>query len=256
MDFSSSIDGILRTLSKVTPNSEQSYISEATTNDSRYDAASRASQNVLDTLPPSVSAQVKSLLVTLHFFFPHDFLPALDLIDRRLLTCLQYWPTITSSTASAGPRIQSRNGEVWYVQSASAVTEKSHRRGRGTQGRFRNAMRATNTHYEVRLDSWNCSCAAFAFSAFQLLSSAAAKAEDGGGQQEGEIRKEIAGRDGEDWAFGGTATDVSQGIPICKHVVAAILTKAAPELFGNAVAMKIATREDIAGWGVGWGDAG
>ncbi len=141
------------------------------------------------------------------------------------------------------------------MQSASAVMESSSRGAGGQGGRYRNAMRATNTHYEVRLDSWNCSCAGFAFSCFTLLNTVGEKGREG--LVEGQSGEERTGGEGnEDWAFGRTATRKGTGVPVCKHILAAVLAKAAPELFADAVARREVSREEMAGWGAGWGDYG
>lgn len=42
-------------------------------------------QNALSRLSPSQLAKVKPLLLTLHCLFPNDLLPALDILDRRLV---------------------------------------------------------------------------------------------------------------------------------------------------------------------------
>jgi len=57
--------------------------------------------------------------------------------------------------------------------------------------------------------------------------------------------------------FGGTATLPSAGrTPVCKHILAAFLARAAPKLFGSGVAESMASKEQLAGWGGGWGEFG
>lgn len=95
--------------------------------------------HALSTAPPNPSSTTttnplksltrthKPLLTTLHALFPGILLPALDLLDRHLITHITSSPTSTS---------------LYLVRSTSGLT------------------------YAVRLRAWNCSCAAFAFAAF------------------------------------------------------------------------------------------
>lgn len=177
--------------------------------------------------------------------------------------------------------------EVYYIQSASAVTEGSSVGGAGAargegQGRFRNAMargKSTDTFYEVRLDSWNCSCAAFAFQSFGLLGvdgneDSVGPAEEGGvlGREArssearevggipeaytGEGEAPVVGE--EDFMFGGTV--FPGGIaPVCKHILAAAMAKNLPEFVmppgRDAIeGWREVTTNDLAGWGAGWGE--
>lgn len=57
------------------------------------------------------------------------------------------------------------------------------------------------------------------------------------------------------WRVGGTATLPSSAgrTPVCKHILAAVLARAAPNLFGAGVAESEGSREQLAGWGGGWG---
>jgi hypothetical protein len=60
-----------------------------------------------------------------------------------------------------------------------------------------------------------------------------------------------------DWRFGGLATVRSATpTPVCKHILAAVLAKAAPRLFSNGVTEKAVTPEELMGWGAGWGEFG
>ena len=71
-----------------------------------------------------------------------------------------------------------------------------------------------------------------------------------------EAEKQEDGDEGRDWAFGGTATRKGMGVPVCKHILAALLGKAAPGMFGEMVSRREAGKEEVAGWGGGWGDHG
>lgn len=42
--------------------------------------------NLVSSLPTQKQESITHILTTLHFLFPHEFIPALDLLDRRLVT--------------------------------------------------------------------------------------------------------------------------------------------------------------------------
>ncbi|PHH79200.1 hypothetical protein CDD82_2544 [Ophiocordyceps australis] len=100
----------------------------------------------LSTTSPGPSASPRraghgrrSLLLTLHVLFPGMVLPALDLLDRQLVSCLSV-----------------DNDSFFLVQSSA-----SSRRG-------------PPKNHLVLLDGWNCSCAAFALDAYRRHSAALA----------------------------------------------------------------------------------
>ena len=211
--------------------------------------------NLLSQLSPDDTKTAKSIFLTLHFLFPHELLPALDLLDRKLVTTLRSGPD--------------NKQEVFYVQSASAQSNNpSHVTARADkQPRYYDARRkakATDTYYEVRLDSWNCSCAGFAFDGFKGLDVEGTEGADGGNPEQGADGAEDGSKDeategkadGTKFVFGGLATRKTEPVPICKHILAAALVKAAPELFGRCVEVKEVSNEEIAGWGAGYGDHG
>lgn len=215
-----------------------------------------AQPNILTRLEGPSATVARTAFLTLHLLFPHELLPALDLLDRDLVSCFS--PAANSSTTPEAPP-RAVGQEVWYIQSASAITEADARSGGA--GRYRNAMRgkATETFYEVRLDSWNCSCAAFAFQAFSLLSTREEQGERNAGHGEHEEMEAVA--DGyEGFRFGGTA--VEGGVaPVCKHILAAALAKNLPGFAlplgkEGRVWKRDMGREELAGWAAGWGDRG
>ena len=297
MSMHSLVDDILRSLSHLPTLPQDSTTQfDATASSTRYTRDQHSpskANNPLSTLAPSASEDAKPLFLTLHFSFPHELLPALDLLDRGLVTRLvpsrntstkhpASTPTVpdTGATTSADP-VES---EVFYVQSASAATSQHHPKHTGAepQGRFRDALASSSsskgrrsaaqtTYYEVRLDSWNCSCAAFAFSSFTCLT----KSEDedhpppiesaygtaGPLQDEDEegIADVAAERTAAEWRFGGTLTlpNATAGVPVCKHILAAVMARAAPKLFVDGVHVNVKRelgREEMASWGAGWGD--
>ena len=131
--------------------------------------------------------------------------------------------------------------------------------------------------YEVRLRSWNCTCAAFAFGAFA-----------GEGEDEGlDFRRVGIGPWEEDddrspireiynglslsqlwedkdpevevfdvetglkaWKFGGLTR--GEKVPMCKHLLACILVERVEDL-RQYVEERNVMREELAGWAAGWG---
>ena len=207
--------------------------------------------------------------MTLHFLFPHEVLPALDLLDRKLVTRLLITSTVQASSSiassSGGAEIKSDgkkedeeaapkvDREVFFVQSASATsTTMSSSRS----SRYRKAYNPCNVHYEVRLQAWNCSCPAFAFAAFRSLS-LSTKRNHGStidnNKDDHVPNMKVMGAK-RDWHFGGTVTRPGAGAPVCKHILAAVLGREAPNLFGEGVTTRQVSREEGAGWVGGWGD--
>ncbi|KEF51317.1 uncharacterized protein A1O9_12667 [Exophiala aquamarina CBS 119918] len=213
-------------------------------------------------LSPEETAKARSVFLTLHVLFPHHLLPALDLLDHGLVTRLVPKPgriqvdgdddrarLTTDPTGACGASPTNPAWEVFYIQSSSAVTSTTNTR--------RKKQSVSATFYEVRLDSWNCSCPAFSVDAFQGLMSAG---DDTAGERPDQLDNFLSGiHEAEEvgWRVGGIATLPSPGgAPICKHILAAVLARAAPMLFGTGVAESIASREQLAGWGGGWGEFG
>ncbi|KAI9692638.1 MAG: hypothetical protein M1820_009515 [Bogoriella megaspora] len=140
--------------------------------------------NPLENLDPAA----RKLLITLHVLLPNETLPALDLLERGCVSrfVLKQVSPLAREDEDAtmiGNRDDALGGDntqgeghgrigpeeemekctfAYYVQSAS--THNAGHAGGGGRSRFIDKEAAR--HYEVRLDSWNCSCPAFAFNAF------------------------------------------------------------------------------------------
>jgi len=216
-------------------------------------------------------AVVKQVLTGLHFIFPHEILPALDILDRMLVTRFvvisakedddkkSTTPSMELTKSARFDDLPTATrrvvGEVFYVQSASAVTSAEE----AGKSRYRRSYDPSNTYYEVRLDSWNCSCPAFAFSAFGSGFDREGFAEafhhpTSLDDEATYTSHDEASAPEEEWRFGGTLTTDEMGVPVCKHILAAALGKVAPALFGRGVQRKEVGLEELAGWGAGWGD--
>jgi len=132
----------------------------------------------------------RPLLTTLHVLFPSLLLPALDLLDRQLVTRLVREEGIgTARTAgrhgggaplgeTGGGTSASRAHEqvtdskpsefdIFLARSAAPLPSR-RRQSSGAQ--------APRTTYIVHLAAWNCTCASFAFSAYPISTT---PAEDG-----------------------------------------------------------------------------
>ncbi|GAB7327002.1 hypothetical protein MBLNU13_g10947t1 [Cladosporium sp. NU13] len=197
------------------------------------------------------SENTKSALLTLHTLFPTDLLPALDLLDRGLVTRLvlasasdaeqQAVDPITERESQKqnqdSPTRKRRPTVAYYVRTAQQ--QKSFSRS----SRPHNIAAATvqgATSYEVHLTAWNCSCPAFAFAAFPADSPCQESDESAS------MRDEGAG-----WRFGGLTRGDS--VPACKHLLACVIA----EHCGGFEAL-VEEREvgagEVAGWAAGWGD--
>ena len=85
--------------------------------------------------------------------------------------------------------------------------------------------------------------------------------EEGNGDAEASKTEENEHDMMKDWKFGGSITrsDVANGVPVCKHILAAVMSKAAPSLFAEDIHVRTrreVTESEMAGWGAGWGDGG
>ncbi|KAK3646603.1 hypothetical protein LTR56_000507 [Elasticomyces elasticus] len=203
--------------------------------------------------PLTDTATCKERLLTIHVLFQNELLPALDLLDRSLVTRLRLdrpgaveGTTMPNDAESNSMTTgQCRNQEAPAIRSASTYyvrsAQQQQQSSRNTSSRYRNASYEQTTYYEVRLNAWSCSCPAFAFSAFPVTS------------PEGQIprRKSTDVPESSSWTFGG----LSQGtdMPICKHLLACTLVEHS-SMFEDMVEERIVSAEQLAGWAAGWGD--
>lgn len=102
--------------------------------------------------------------------------------------------------------------------------------------------------YEVRLQAWNCNCAAFTFAAFSGEWDGTSEMEDEKIAIEGE-----GGGDGEEVVVGGGwgGKTLGHGVPICKHLLACVLVENVEGL-AAFVEEKLVSKEEMAGLAAGW----
>ncbi|KAK2047338.1 hypothetical protein LZ31DRAFT_152483 [Colletotrichum somersetense] len=235
-------------------------------------------QNPLRSLPQSH----RPVLVTLHVLFPSLVLPALDLLDRNLITRVVPEPASTSGCGRGGddpadpaPAYHRRSPEHAHDAGAADAQESSPllpsqnyphpekiprsssaafhlvRSMASTMTRRSHAVATSaspSTTYLVRLDAWNCTCANFAFEAFPAST---ATVGDVTGK---EIKDAYADEDSDEgemggWQFGGLSLDgIDSGdVPCCKHLLACLLSEQWGDALGKYVTEKRVSREEMAG---------
>lgn len=219
--------------------------------------------NPLIHAPPSV----KPLLLTLHVLFPNELLPALDLLDRKLVTKLVLNDGSVEGVDAAahvdgGPPsltetpkdVKVGMGPVYYVRSS-----QQPRSSRFSSGRMYDAFAASGQHYEVRLRAWNCSCPAFVLAWVGCLGDSVleglnvdgdgAGANEGAESIEGMNQEDAEGR-GKERRFGGLMRGEGE-TPVCKHLLACLLAESWKS-FKDFVEERAVEREELSGWAAGW----
>ncbi|KAF8245827.1 hypothetical protein K440DRAFT_633141 [Wilcoxina mikolae CBS 423.85] len=160
----------------------------------------------LSTLAPSVTdTKLQQLLLSIHCLLPSTFLPALDLLDRRLVTrCIRVHADVGVQASSADTSPQPQHA-VYYVRSTAPPPPAA----KGNK-----YASSSTSRYEVRTQVWNCTCASFTFAAYN-------NSTDDGDLEGG---PSIWGG----CSLGGTP-------PACKHLVACVLAENCRGLFQDRV---------------------
>lgn len=210
--------------------------------------------NPLSLLPPSS----RTLLTTLHVIYPSLLLPALDLLDRGLVTRVLVLDASPSNTQQPTSSHQSLDEAEQARRDARASTfhlvrsaQQSRRRGKKSAA----DSEGGGPTYIVRTQAWSCDCAAFAFAAFpneqQLFASSAYQIdiEDGQAGPTPELSQVH-------WEFGGLSFDGREkqdgGIgpgtpPCCKHLLASVLAERWGAVLGRYVQERRVGKEEAAG---------
>ncbi|KAK4698008.1 hypothetical protein P7C71_g156, partial [Lecanoromycetidae sp. Uapishka_2] len=225
--------------------------------------------NTTSTEPANLTISQKPTFLALHALFPSLLLPALDLLDRRLITRFTLSDkSIYNETEDAGEldagRVRSgtedesqRQRVVYYVKSNSQISRSS---------RYGKHGEAPEVNYEVRTQAWNCSCAAFAFAAFNTSAALAPVyrkyesyegyenlAEDADDaemldapEKDENFDNGVRGQ----WRWGGLT--LLEEAPLCKHLLACVLSERW-SVAGTMIEETKAEKEEMAGWAAGWG---
>ncbi|OQN98637.1 hypothetical protein B0A48_15303 [Cryoendolithus antarcticus] len=189
------------------------------------------------TFLAAADAQIKSTLLTLYTLFPNELLPALDLLDRGLVTRLKLAIDEHGSTYNTELLPDQSLISTYYVRSAQPPSTHSRSKHRTVQ---------TPTYYEVHLNSWSCSCPAFAFSAFPATIPALDSPDLVSAM---DVERTVAKYG---WVFGGLGRGMEA--PVCKHLLACVLAERCEGFARGMVEEREVSREEMAGWAAGWGD--
>lgn len=239
----------------------------------------------------------RPLFTTLHVLFPSLLLPALDLLDRGLVTRLVSPDEAAASAAEASHAAHQDDGSretrqedgggsqvrestaappppslVYLVRSAQKPTRRPYGGGGGGDApATTSASIATGSSnqrtYVVHTTAWNCTCAAFAFSAFPPLAGAPTLLGPGHSGLDDHPMSAIGimvDDDGDNvdeegeatmapWQFGGVGFDGCAGAgaggvpPCCKHLLACVLAERWECGLGTYVARWEVGREEMAG---------
>lgn len=171
--------------------------------------------NPLRDFPP----EGKKILLTIYALFEKELLPALDLLDRNLVSRLLVQSSHTT---------HAQETRLYMVRSAQ-------------QHNHRNSNYEHVNYYEVRLQAWSCSCPAFIFSAFPAsVSESGREVEDHDDQM-----KQT------EWLVGGLTR--GEDMPICKHLLACLLIEHC-SAFSHFVQEREVSMEELGGSAAGWFD--
>jgi hypothetical protein len=275
----------------------------ATTNDN-----AKTNTNPLNNLSDATRKQLLSLQVV----FPTEFVPALDLLDRRLVTRFHIrneeqmaelktvidagdqqqdvqmmQDTTVESEAPPQQQQQQQQQENSHTRTTPTPTkeadptdkDKTNHLNNNTIYYVRSAQQQrssrfatsydTTTYYQVRLRAWNCSCPAFAFSAFPATTVTTRHGNEEATvhtpvhnnpttQQEVNNKKDSNNNNADNkWIFGGISLvgkETTQPPPVCKHLLACVFVERCKGLFGGFVEDREVGVEEAAGWAAGWGD--
>lgn len=188
------------------------------------------SSNPLRDAPPEKAA----LLSTLHVLFPSLLLPALDLLDRGLVTRVLRAEPAQKQEAQRGPGEGAEEGHGGVDPGDEAAAADT---GLYVVRSLASTMkRRDGTYHVVLLHAWSCTCPSFTLDAFPPgplthHGEAGTAAERSGGA--------------EGWSFGGVSVD-GLGVPCCKHLLACVLAERWAAL-GGYVSVKRVRRGEMAG---------
>ncbi|KAI1003890.1 hypothetical protein K3495_g4320 [Podosphaera aphanis] len=230
--------------------------SSLSSSSSKYSADEFNRSNPFKSLPQPYQA----LLISLHVFFPPPMLlQALDILDHGLVTklilrsdghpALSESTRVTHETSSDSSAYEDARKEREVKTEYIFYQVHSHV-GRITHPSSRHAsMYSTNHAYRVHLSSWNCSCAAFAFSAYPTSlpkNSPRPNTTEGSIEM---IERNHLDKEEASCPFGGSFCSYGNGeaVPLCKHLLACFLGDRWKSVLGPYLKDRWAEREEIAG---------
>ncbi|CAN9372512.1 unnamed protein product [Alternaria sp. RS040] len=237
----------------------------------------------------NLSDATRKQLLSLQVIFPTEFVPALDLLDRRLVTRFHIRNEEQMAELKTVVDVGDQQQDVHMIQdTAVEMTDKDEVKDfNNTIYYVRSAQQQrssrfatsydTTTYYQVRLRAWNCSCPAFAFSAFPATTVTTRHVENEETAAEAavpiplhnnptthqELDHSEDSNNSDDnnadnkWMFGGISLvgkETTQPPPVCKHLLACVFVERCKGLFGGFVEDREVSIEEAAGWAAGWGD--
>lgn len=197
--------------------------------------------------------ELRNLMLTLHVLFPNLVLPALDLIDRRLIDRFQAVATELDARDrnQVGTSGSSSDQGVEQHSSPEANETSALRHEAGpvyivrpfTSTSLRLATsesRRTSKAHVVQLAVWNCSCTSFAVDKYcsRILPNASFSGLGTGSP----------------WASGWPPEDVPSSaafidcgnLPCCRHLLACLLAEKCRHLFGDAITDGMISKYEMA----------
>ena len=191
----------------------------------------------------------KATLLTLHALYPNILLPALDLLDRHLITrlvCRERTDTELERVGEAHQALSKdaeKDRSVYYVH--SSAPQPSRRRATSR-------LVTDTTNYEVRTTAWSCTCPAFTYAVFSREIGRPYEGDSDSWRSAAENAEDpVEWVDASRWG-GLIHCGLGEDVPICKHLFACVLV----ERWAVARSMieeKEVGREEMAGWAAGWG---
>ncbi|CAM1509268.1 Fc.00g030070.m01.CDS01 [Cosmosporella sp. VM-42] len=200
----------------------------------------------------AISQNHRHLLLTLHVLFPNHLLPALDLLDRGLVTRLNLADLAGESDP---PPSSSQDGDSDDSMTGDGSSDTPNDSPGGLSGTFvvkslgttllrRNRdVGLSSKRYPVHLETWNCSCASFTFEAFPVDAGSPLEYEHGGAPDN-------APENQPGWSFGGMSLDglgAGGNVPCCKHLLACLLVDKWPGMLKKYAEERTVSREEMAG---------
>lgn len=233
-----------------------------------------------NAIPLALPLSTRPILTTLHVLYPGLLLPALDLLDKSLVTHIRLRPVPDSSKITPEEQRTEAEGEV--IGSSPPIIPTQHtyvdelriegqsipsslyivRSSQDTRSRSRRQEYAppTTQCYVVRLSAWNCDCAAFAYNSFPPATSARSWGErrlvvkDIPTSMKVLLQDDTCTESNDTWRFGGRSLDRNRNtdsVPCCKHLLACILADRWRDVFGKYVTESEVDTAEMAGLGAG-----
>ncbi|BFZ61009.1 Coproporphyrinogen-III oxidase [Saitoella coloradoensis] len=185
---------------------EQSEADEYSTTFARHQNAAR----------DDILQRCKSQFITLQKLYPQLLLPALDLLDKGVLTKFEVKERANPHVAGDDASSQEEAvPSIYYVKTSSGASSR---------------YSSENISYEVRLGAWHCTCPSYTFSAFA------------GGSDP--LNSPPPSPPETPWVWGGMT--LAKSPPLCKHLLACVLAECGGALFEKLREVSGATKEELA----------